>query len=332
MRLPKTRQPGARFPSTESLKQLGRIFLFGTLLLALASCATSSRNALQQHTLAGKVWGVDAQRFVDSGVLLDRALSSDIVLLGETHDNPEHHRVQDWLLKAAINRGPVSALVMEQYDVDQQRDIDAIVNAPLAQGEKLQRLGKMMGPGWEWSGYRALVASALQRQTPLVAANISRDALRNLSRTGFAALGATDVERLALHTGWSEAQQKQLEKEIFDGHCGKLPAAAVAAISKAQRVRDAVIADKLLAVGPEPVIAILGRGHVRGDLAVPVYLATRAPGKRVLSVGIVEAGTSQEPADYAFGALGKLYDYVVFTRARARESDPCDGIVMPDMN
>jgi uncharacterized iron-regulated protein len=311
------------------LREFGRIFLCGIFLAVLTACALTTTGAYQHRELAGKVWDVDAQRFVNSDVVLERALTSDIVLLGETHDNPAHHRVQDWLLNAISNRRPVSALAMEQYDVDQQRDIDAIVEAPLAQGTKLERLGMLMRPGWEWSGYRPLIASALHQQTPLLAINTSRDALRSVSRTGFSALGAGEAERLALQTGWSEAQQKQLEEDISDGHCGKLPEVAVTAISKAQRARDAVMADKLLAVESQPVIAILGRGHVRRDLAVPLYLATRAPGKKVLSVGIVEAGTSREPADYASGALGRIYDYVVFTTAMARESDPCEGIATP---
>lgn len=324
----------------KSLKKLGRVCFYGTFLLTLSACA--STDALQRRELAGRVWDTDAQRFINSDVLLKRALTSDIVLLGETHDNPEHHHVQEWLLNAISARRPVSALAMEQYDVDQQRDLDAIVEASLSQGEKLERLEKLMRPGWEWFGYRPLIASALHRQTPLLATNISRDALRNVSRTGFTALGAGEAERLGLHNGWSEAQQREVEKEIAEGHCGKLPEFAVTAISKAQRARDAIMADKLLTVESKPKVAILGRGHVRRDLAVPQYLAIRAPGKKVLSVGIVEAGTSRQPADYASGPLGRLYDYVVFTKAVALrpakmttyycagpKSDPCEGIITP---
>ena len=52
-------------------------------------------------------------------------LSGDTVaLLGEVHDNPEHHRLRAAALRHACEAGWRPAIVMEQFDVDRQPDLD----------------------------------------------------------------------------------------------------------------------------------------------------------------------------------------------------------------
>src|SRR5690349_16481807 len=65
---------------------------------ALAACAAlgacSHAMVLEHHPLAGKIWDVRAGAFVSQRDLLARLPSAPQVILGETHDNPEHHRLQ----------------------------------------------------------------------------------------------------------------------------------------------------------------------------------------------------------------------------------------------
>ena len=302
------------------------ILAFLALLASLSACALS---VPQQSALVGTLWDVKAKQAIPLEALIERARGADIVLLGETHDNPDHHRLQEWLFTALNTDGAMSALIMEQYDLEQQADIDAVRRTSADPATKLARLGDIMRSGWQWNLYRPLVASALNGQTPLLAANMSRETLQQVSRKGFDALGAGEADRLALTSGWSPAQQKQLEKNIFDGHCGMLPAVAATAISNAQRARDAVMADRLLAAGPGPVLAVFGREHVRRDLAVPLYLTQRAPATTVLAIGLIETDVAFVPDDFASGPMGQRYDYLVMTAPVTRTVDPCEGLVMP---
>jgi uncharacterized iron-regulated protein len=313
----------------------GRLFLTGLLLAGLTGCAAIPQKSpvhAMQTMQTGKFWDSSAQRHVTADALIRQALASDIVLLGETHDNPDHHALQLQILRAVADAGNPAALAMEQYDLEQQRDIDAILRAQKTDADKLDALRKAMGPGWSWQEYRALLAFALERRIPIVAANISRDALRQASRTGTPAPGEKKTGGVVLTENWSAAQQAQLEREIETGHCGMLPAPAVVAMSRAQRIRDAVMADRLLGAGTGRVIGILGRGHVRKDLGVPHYLQVRAPARRVLSVGLLETASnaSKTVPEAAGGALDELYDYVAYTPARKRETDPCAAFVMPE--
>lgn len=308
----------------------GKKILFALMASALlASCASleQSRDQYQMthHPLTGKVWDVAAQRFVEQAVLLQRASGTKFVLLGEIHDNGEHHRIQAMILQMVAN-GRRPALVMEQYDRNQQGKINAILQSSGGADDKLSDLAGLMRKSWEWRAYAPLVKLALEQNLPVLAANLSRDELRTVSRNGFAALGEGEEQRLALETVWSSARQSQLMNDISQGHCGKVQEHMVTAIAKAQRARDAMMADTLLQSKSAGAVAIIGRGHAQRHMAIPLYLAARAPEATVLSLGIVEIDGPADPAAYARGPLGPLYDYIWFTPRVVRKVDPCDSI------
>ncbi|MBC7500866.1 MAG: ChaN family lipoprotein, partial [Herminiimonas sp.] len=138
-----------------------------------------------------------------------------------------------------------------------------------------------------------------------------------------------EEKRLGLGDVWSAAQQAQIGKSIFDSHCGMLPATAVVAMSNAQRARDAIMADRMLSLPTGRAIAILGREHVRKDLAVPLYLQRRAPERTVLSIGLIETADGSIPEKYNLTDSDEPYDYIVMAKAVDRPDDPCEGMILP---
>ena len=48
----------------------------------------------RDHPLAGSVWDVAAAAFLSAADLIAKPSAANIVLLGETHTNPDHHRLQ----------------------------------------------------------------------------------------------------------------------------------------------------------------------------------------------------------------------------------------------
>jgi uncharacterized iron-regulated protein len=272
------------------------------------------------------VWEVATRQFVNPSTISERAATAQLVLLGEIHDNPEHHRIQLRILEQMLQGGRRPALVMEQYDRDQQGKLDEILQGSLAEQDRLIALSQLMRTSWDWPHYEPIIRLALQHKLTIVAANLSRDELRTVSRNGFGALGAGEDARLALETVWTPERQQQLLKDVFDGHCGKVRDHVVQAIAKSQRARDAVMADTLLKFRETGAIAILGRGHVRRDMGVPLYLSARAPELTVLALGMTELTNASNPLDYAHDALGPQYDYLWFTPRVVRQVDPCDSI------
>ena len=114
---------------------------FGVLVasaLMLAACTPSETGKdlrpwqsvqLQDHPLAGRIWVVDEARFIPPHGLVERLWARKFVLLGERHDNPDHHRIQAWITNRLIARGRRPALVMEMFRAGQQTRIDAYLTA-----------------------------------------------------------------------------------------------------------------------------------------------------------------------------------------------------------
>jgi hypothetical protein len=89
--------------------------------------------------------------------------------------------------------------------------------------------------------------------------------------------------------------------EIRDAHCGHASETTVKAMVHVQRARDAQMGQSLLAAGDRGgAILVSGAGHVRNDYGIPVYLRSKAPEKRVISIAFVEVDKQKtEPQSYA---------------------------------
>jgi len=292
------------------------------MLVALAGCAGHGL-VLHDHPLVGRIVEVDGGRTLSLDQALARMAGADALLLGEVHDNPVHHRLQLKVLQH-VDSTRAPALAMEQFDSEHQAAIDAAQSAPEASAESLADAGRFAREGWGWPLYEPLVAEAVAHGLPLVAINLSRAEARRVAREGFDAMPEGNG-RQVVDKPWTAERQRQLEEAIRVGHCGQVSPDVLKMIVTAQRSRDAVMADKIAPHLARGVVAILGGGHARRDLAVPLYLQRLAPGRRVLSVGLVEVREGlYSPADYPAVAQG-LFDVVWFTPLFERP-DPCDRL------
>ncbi len=241
------------------------------------------------------------------------------VLLGEVHDNAEHHRLRRDLLAALVRDGRRPAIAMEQFDREHQPALQRVQNEPAPTPELLKTAGRVDAQGWNWSYYEPIVRLALDHRLPIVAANLSRaDAFRVSTEGAAAVLGAAAVSALQLDQPLPDAARLKLEQVIEDGHCGEAPRNILPGMVAAQRARDAIMAQSLQAHAPAVLIA--GNGHVRRDFGVPHYLAHYPQGDDVRVVGFIEVDAAQPaPTDYVTAGAPE-YDYIVFHAA-----DPAAG-------
>src|SRR5215470_11936005 len=80
------------------------------LALVVAGCAKGGKiewesQVEQAHPLVGRIWDVWAGAFIGEDALVARLVASRFVLLGERHDNPDHHALQAKLLRAMLEAG-----------------------------------------------------------------------------------------------------------------------------------------------------------------------------------------------------------------------------------
>ena len=284
-----------------------------------ASPWTTSLHA--DHPLVGKIYRPADRAMASREAVELAAQQARFVLLGEKHDNPDHHRLQLQLLDAALSGGRRPSLVMEMLDTEVQPEIDRVLGAG---GRDADAFAKAVGwsEGWDWTLYRPLVARGLERGLPFAAANLSRAAARPIVKEGTAAAVLADLTLPVL----TEAQLAAIDQEIRDSHCGQLPESLVPGMALAQRARDAVMGGALrrAGAGEDGAVLIAGNGHVRADRGAP--LALGAPADDVLVVSIVEVVAGEEdPAAYVEDATPDAYDFIWFT-PRLDDDDPCEEL------
>jgi uncharacterized iron-regulated protein len=290
------------------------------------------------HPLIGKVWVARTGALMDwqafEAVVPGLASSSDIILLGEVHDNPLHHMARARILRLlACAEARASFAVFEHLRVDQKPQLDAFARDRAPGGVKPAAAALLGKIDWAKSGwpkseiFLPLFQAALDTGLTLLPGEPARARVRAVARGEPEALNADERERLSLTKELPEPQMRALLSELEGSHCGMLPDRALAPMAAAQRFRDAHMADALLAARGQGARGVLlaGNGHVREDRGVPWYLRQREPGLKISTVMFVEveagseAASSYSPRDPA----GRpAVDYLVFTPG-AERADPC---------
>jgi len=272
------------------------------------------------HSLAGKIWEPGPGRFLTVEETLARLAVADIVLLGETHDNADHHRFQALMVESLIRRGKRPAVAFEMIDRDLTPSIAVHLAANPKDGAGLGAAVGWASRGWpDWTLYRPIAQAALDAGLPVKGANLPRALTRASAQPN--GLGP-EWARLGLEAPMPETLLAALKRDLNLGHCGMLPEPALEPMTRSQRARDAAMALTLaetLETG-EAVAAVLiaGAGHARADYAVPYHLRRMAPDRKVLSLALVEVRDGEiDPAGYA-----PMFDLVWFT-ARANDTDHC---------
>ena len=108
------------------------------LLAALSACAAphgtdQPRQAEfgRDHPLTGRIWDTAAGRYIDEAALLRHLAAAQYVVLGETHDNPDHHRLQARLIEGLVATGGRPAVALEMIALDQAEALAAqLARAP----------------------------------------------------------------------------------------------------------------------------------------------------------------------------------------------------------
>jgi uncharacterized iron-regulated protein len=276
----------------------------------------------REHALVGSTWAQAEGRAITRAELEERLAGARFVLLGETHDNPDHHRLQGELITAlATNARP--AVVFEMLDPARQAAIDEFEGEVDAFAEVVA----WADSGWPaWPIYRPVFAATLAAELPIHAAQLARDETRMFMVEGLAMFDPAWVERFRLaeplppelHSAWLD--------EMFASHCEMVPREHLGPMVEIQRLRDARMADAMLrgAQAQGQAILIAGGGHARSDWGVPRLLREVKAEGQAISVGFVAVQPDVvDPREY-----GDSFDVLVFTPEVERE-DPCASLEAP---
>jgi uncharacterized iron-regulated protein len=281
------------------------------------------------HPLVGKVWDVRARGFVSVAEVVERAAAARFVLLGERHDNPDHHRLQARILEGLLEAGRRPTVVLEMLELEQQASVDQYLARPDATAAGFGAALSWQATSWPpFVEYQPIFEVALAAKLKIAAGNLAHATARRLVKEGTSALPAERVQALRLAEPFPEPLAASLADELRTSHCGHLPEHLLGPMALAQHARDAQMASVMLTTGAsDGAVLIAGAGHTRQDRGAPYYLKLAAPAVTSLSIAMQEVAHGVEAAQ-AYGSEPQAFDYVWFT-PRGSDEDPCAAFTKP---
>jgi uncharacterized iron-regulated protein len=189
---------------------------------------------------------------------------ADVVILGEIHDNPEHHIAQAEVIYALSP----PAVVFEMISDSQARQIRTEM---LRDAAALERALAWNSSGWPDFEMYFPVFSAAQ-DALIFGAAAPAEALRSAREDSAAMAFGDSAQLFGLTRALDDREQSEREARQQSAHCNALPTEMLPGMVEAQRLRDAYLARAALAAFYEtggPVVVITGNGHARRDWGVP---------------------------------------------------------------
>jgi len=303
-------------------------FYIASIVLAVTAGFSHAADILYaDHPLVNRVWDMNNAAFVEESELMSRLNNSDVLLLGEVHDNVLHHELQQKLLQARIDSGALPALMMEQIEAANQIALDeALIGSD--RDLKMEAVNKLISFN-DWKLYSPLLEIAVDRQLPVIASNIPNRELRPVIWNGYDAYDADKRKYLAVEEVWSDSRQEFLAARMGGAHCGQLREELRVGLTRSQRLKDALMADSAISSITRGVVGIVGSSHARRDIGLPLYFSARDPEARIISIGFVEVVPDKDnPNAYTDSPTDEVpFDYVWFTPRMARDN-PCAGVNM----
>jgi uncharacterized iron-regulated protein len=273
-----------------------------------------------------------------------------VVLLGESHENAEHHRWQLHTIAALHARVPGLVLAFEMFPRRVQPVLDQWTAGKLTEAQFLQDSRWSEVWGHEAQLYLPMFHFARMHGVPMLALNVDRNLVRRVGEEGWEAVPPSEREGV----GDAAAPSPAYLSSLYESYLAHLPAdqrpqrepteadlrepAFVRFVQSMQlwdRAMAEGIAQRLARAPASTVVAILGSGHLRGGYGVPHQLrelnvrdvAVALPWEVDEDCGELTAG----PSDLVFGVSRVADTAAQPLRLGVRLDEAADGVVIREV-
>lgn len=233
------------------------------------------------------------------------------VLIGESHDNAEHHKFQADVIRALAARGRNTFVGMEMFPFTAQTALNNWTLGKLSEEEFIQRSDWKKAWGFDYALYKPIFDAVREYSLPLLGLNVPRDMVRKVGRSGPSGLAQEeygDIPALDLTFG--------AHKELFLAMIGG--SAAHGAMSDnmyaAQVLWDTAMAssarrfwNRYPRFKSAVSVVLAGSGHIMYDYGIGYRLKQMGLGPRLVLVGL-----DMEPGK-PFTFSRSIGDYVYIT-------------------
>lgn len=182
---------------------------------------------------------------------------SRVVIIGESHDNHNHHAAQLFVIKALHEAGLDLAIGFEMFRTDAQGALDRWVAGDMPEGA----FEEVYADHWDprlWPLYSPIFFFAEEKGIPMVGLNVPRSIVSQVARRGYETLSDSQREELGVVTCDVDQKYQSLIARVMGNK--KRGGASFGRFCQAQVVWDTAMAQNALAYleqNPRKTIALL---------------------------------------------------------------------------
>lgn len=205
-----------------------------------------------------------------------------VVLIGEFHDQRDHHRLQLELIKELHRQGKKLAIALEMFDLEKQHILDDWVRGETPLKEFVARYQQ----GWSvnWAEYDSIMLFARNNRIPLVALDAPPDIVKLVTYKGAGALGYDSLLRLPENTTTEMLPSyRKFMSTVFRTH--DIPDFMFDNFCAAQGLRNSAMSERIAGFVREnpqkTVVVIAGVGHVMRR-AIPSFISKKGISHKIV--------------------------------------------------
>ncbi|MDO8804197.1 MAG: ChaN family lipoprotein [Elusimicrobiota bacterium] len=252
---------------------------------------------------------------LDSGAAFAAIRGSDVVYVGESHDQANDHLAQLEALKALSEaRGGSVVVGFEMLNMTLQPVLDEYASGKITEAEFLRKADWQKEWGFDFNLYKPIFDFIREKELSALALNLPKKIVSRIAMAGLAGLTPAEQKYLPanLHVTTDEKYIAYI-KESFDGHMSDMFKFEnyLAAMSAWNETMGARLADFINSNPGFAGLAVAGSGHIIYNAGIPASLKARAPGARGLS--FIMQGADACPSAFPEDDKG-LADYVWYVR------------------
>lgn len=264
----------------------------GLVAAALLAAAFALPARAHEACAPAGAWTLPGGGPIAAPELFARAAAAQVVLLGESHDDADHHRWELQTVAALAALHPKLILGFEMFPRRVQPALDRWVAGELSEAEFLKASDWSQVWGYDAAFYLPLFEFARLNRVPMLALNVEHSFTRTVGAKGLAAVPPDQREGVSEPAAASAAYLTRLF-EAYAQHLEKKSSAPARTdpefhhFVQAQLVWDRAMAQALAAAAasnPDAlVVGVMGRQHVAHGDGVPHQLDSLGI-KRVVSL------------------------------------------------
>lgn len=320
------------------LTKFRKTIVIFVLSQALLACAVSPpAQEVVSGPLVNRIFKHNSTELSEAE-LTKQLLSSDVIYLGEEHDNPRHHERQKQVIQTLLDHGKTPAIGMEVIFVEQSSITMNYVQMPdntkVNADEWLRAKLGWLGDSLHWERYGESIQLARKHKLPIFGIDLNKMLRHRIGKTGLAGLSPAESSMLSLQKHDDNTYRDFMYDTFKKAHCGWGSENYLSKLYDNWNARNDKMASTISLMASKhenrPIVVIVGAGHTRFNRGVIESLLRLDPTLKQTNLAFIGVRENLEnPLDYSpplqfqGEEYGYPYEYSWFTEGRPDNDSLC---------